>query len=52
MSRCKFKLTTTRRFWVLKQVDKCLKEFKHSLFAENFLKYKYHIPDPQAITQP
>ncbi|CAN1128958.1 hypothetical protein LINPERHAP1_LOCUS29037, partial [Linum perenne] len=38
--KSKFKLSTIRRSWVLKQVGKCLREFKHTLYIENYSKYK------------
>ncbi|CAN1250750.1 hypothetical protein LINPERPRIM_LOCUS7508 [Linum perenne] len=38
--KSKFNLSPIRRSWVLKQVGKCLREFKHTLYSENFYKYK------------
>ncbi|CAN0918291.1 hypothetical protein LINGRAHAP2_LOCUS30786 [Linum grandiflorum] len=38
--KSKFNLSPIRRSWILKQVGKCLREFKHTLYSENFLKYK------------
>ena len=35
----KFDLTLNRKQWVLSEVDKCLRIFKYSLYAEYFNKY-------------
>lgn len=36
----KFKLVTSRKKWLLQQVGRCLRNYKHTLYAENFHKYK------------
>ncbi|XP_057986642.1 uncharacterized protein LOC110657217 [Hevea brasiliensis] len=36
----KFKLGPSREKWIIQQVGKCLRTYKHTLYEENFHKYK------------